>query len=218
LTKQIEVFERDPPKKQIRNDWTKWSVVDPTNYDFMNSDLKEYCMDQMKAIPSKYHQQLILLHRLIPMLASQEVMDERLYEYYLAIIQGRFTIQQWLLPLKKQSAFDYYKVLADTTRTYSMQHKKAERLLLCMAIAACMFNSLIPTNHQHLEAFPEMGPKKTAVVLNSVGYYRNVNLGVDTHVRDCFSYFIKKYDLNEDQKILTQLASRIPMSIGFKTK
>jgi hypothetical protein len=222
LSRQMEAFENDPPKKQIRNDWTKWSVIDQSNFCSMNYEMRQYCINAINNIqasnPSIDLDALVLLHRVIPMLASQEVMDEKLHEYYLAVTQGRFTVEQWVLPLQTRSAFEYYNILADTTSRYSMQHKKAERLLVLMAVTACMFGGQIPTKFHHLEAFPEMGPKKIAVALNSIGYYDKVKLGVDTHVKDCFSYFLHKHGMKSDEKNLIRLASCVPANIGLKTK
>jgi len=66
-----------------------------------------------------------------------------------------------------------------------MQRLKSEKFLLFMNIIQCKYNVCLPENSKSLLTIPNIGPKKAAVSLNSMGLYdklKELRPGADTHV------------------------------------
>ena len=153
-----------PPKHKIRGDWLCWAVPDEKTQLNKTVPMRNYCqkqIEQMKDCDTKIDmEEVVFLHRLIIMSASQQCFDERLCQWYLSITQGRMSLKQWLVPFKKTSAFAYWKALALTTAKWSMQGLKSETILQIMVVVSCLYGGKVPKDYKKLIAFPQIKYKK----------------------------------------------------------
>ena len=88
---------------------------------------------------------------------------------------------------------------------YSLFSKRSESVLRLIAIIKCKYGGNLPLDPNVLLEIPNIRRKMISVVLNSIEYYRSIQIGpgVDTHVSKKLKYF-----LNEEG-VLTNLPNRV---------
>ena len=79
---------------------------------------------------------------------------------------------QHLEILQKCSFFTVYKNLSNVINVFSGQNKKSEDVLSSMANIHFLWNDILPINPNLLLSLEQCGPKKTAITLAALGFYK----------------------------------------------
>ena len=119
--------------------------------------------------------------------------------------------------LQKCSFFTVYKNLSNVINVFSGQNKKSEDVLSSMANIHFLWNDILPINPNLLLSLEQCGPKKTAITLAALGFYKIAGLGPgdDVHWRRFLRSFLYRQDPDHEPSLISRVQPRISARSGI---